>query len=53
MVLLQGADVGAVRAALGTVEGRLGADDVLVVYYSGHADAAGLHLGTRRWPTRT
>lgn len=50
VVLLQGADGPAVQAALATVETRLArsatrGQDVLLVYYSGHADAAGLHLG--------
>ncbi|MEZ4469172.1 MAG: caspase family protein, partial [bacterium] len=50
VVLLTGGDVGAVRQALAAVEGRLGGEDVLVVYYSGHADAAGLHLGDETLP---
>lgn len=52
MVLLRGADANAIRRALITVNDRVrasvarsGAPVILLVYYSGHADAASLHLG--------
>jgi len=48
LVLLRGTDAAAVRRALIAVNERvrtLGRDTVLFVYYSGHADAAALHLG--------
>jgi hypothetical protein len=48
LVLLRGTDAGGVRRALIAVNERvrtLGRDTVLFVYYSGHADAAALHLG--------
>jgi hypothetical protein len=48
LVLLRGADAGAVRRALIAVNERVrtaGREAVLFVYYSGHADAAALHLG--------
>lgn len=48
-VELRGASAEAVRHALHAINARIrreGAEDAaLVVYYSGHADAAGLHLG--------
>lgn len=56
VVLLQGADRAAVEAAIDTVEQRIareaeaGEDAALVVYYSGHADATGLHLGEETLP---
>ncbi len=48
LVLLRGKDAAAVRRALIAVNERIrdsGRQTVLVVYYSGHADATGLHLG--------
>jgi len=48
LVLLRGQDAGTVRRALIAVNDRIRAGPgpaVLVVYYSGHADAGGLHLG--------
>ncbi|HET7825490.1 MAG TPA: caspase family protein [Anaeromyxobacter sp.] len=48
LVLLRGQDAGAVRRSLIAVNDRVraaGRDTVLVVYYSGHADAGALHLG--------
>jgi hypothetical protein len=48
LALLRGSDAGAVRRALIAVNERVRAstrDTVLFVYYSGHADAAALHLG--------
>jgi caspase domain-containing protein len=48
LVLLRGANAGAVRRALIAVNERVrtaGRDTVLFVYYSGHADATALHLG--------
>ena len=50
VVVLRGADAEAARAALIALNDRIrtaGApDSMLVVYYSGHADAEALHLGT-------
>jgi hypothetical protein len=49
LVLLRGKDAAAVRRALITVNERIresSRQTVLVVYYSGHADATGLHLGS-------
>ena len=48
LVLLRGQDVGTVRRTLIAVNDRVraaGGQTVLVVYYSGHADAGALHLG--------
>ena len=49
VVVLRGADAEAARAALIALNDRVrtagAADSMLVVYYSGHADAEGLHLG--------
>ncbi|MBT8452346.1 MAG: caspase family protein [Deltaproteobacteria bacterium] len=49
LVLLQGADVEAVRRALVAVNERIRSgrpeEAVLIVYYSGHADENALHLG--------
>jgi hypothetical protein len=49
VVTLLAADADAVRAALIAVNDRIrserGSDAMLVVYYSGHADASALHLG--------
>jgi hypothetical protein len=50
-VLLQGKDADTVRRALIAVNERVrsaGRSTVLLVYYSGHADAGALHLGTSR-----
>jgi hypothetical protein len=50
VVVLRGADADAARAALIALNDRIrttaAADTMLVVYYSGHADAEALHLGT-------
>jgi Caspase domain len=50
VVLLRGGDADAARAALISLNDRIrtagAADSMLVVYYSGHADAEALHLGT-------
>lgn len=52
--LLRGRDAGRVKAVLGHLTARIaaeraaGAETVLFVYYSGHADAAALHLGRSR-----
>ena len=49
LVLLRGRDADAVRRALIAVNDRVrdaGRESVLFVYYSGHADAEALHLGT-------
>lgn len=48
LVLLRGQDAGTVRRTLIAVNDRVraaGGQAVLIVYYSGHADAAALHLG--------
>jgi hypothetical protein len=48
VTLLRGQDAGTVRRTLIAVNDRVraaGAQTVLVVYYSGHADAGALHLG--------
>ena len=48
LVLLRGQDAGTVRRALISVNDRVraaGPETVLLVYYSGHADAGALHLG--------
>jgi Caspase domain len=48
LVLLRGQDAGTVRRTLIAVNDRVraaGGQAMLTVYYSGHADAAGLHLG--------
>jgi hypothetical protein len=48
LVLLRGQDAGIVRGALIAVNDRVraaGRQAMLIVYYSGHADAAALHLG--------
>ena len=50
-VLLQGKDADTVRRALIAVNERVrtsGRSSVLLVYYSGHADAVALHLGNTR-----
>jgi len=50
-VLLQGKDADTVRRALIAVNERVrsaGRSTVLLVYYSGHADAGALHLGASR-----
>ena len=50
-VLLQGKDADTVRRALIAVNERVrtsGRPTVLLVYYSGHADAGALHLGSSR-----
>ena len=50
VVVLRGADADTARAALIALNDRIrttgGADTMLVVYYSGHADTEALHLGT-------
>ena len=49
LVLLRGQDAGTVRRTLIAVNDRLRASagqTVLIVYYSGHADAGALHLGS-------
>jgi len=49
LVLLRGQDAGTVRGALIAVNDRVraaGREAMLIVYYSGHADAGALHLGT-------
>ena len=53
VVMLEGATADAVRRALITVNDRIrvlpeGTDAMLVVYYSGHADALALHLASTR-----
>ncbi len=52
LVLLRGRGVDRVESALGTLRQRIAAVDadetVLFVYYSGHADAQAMHLGTQR-----
>lgn len=45
VVTLTGAGADEARQVLVDVDARLAGDGALVVYYSGHADAAGLHLG--------
>lgn len=48
LVLLRGQDAGTVRRTLIAVNDRVraaGRQSVLIVYYSGHADAGALHLG--------
>jgi len=48
LVLLRGQDAGTVRRTLIAVNDRVraaGRQTVLIVYYSGHADAGALHLG--------
>lgn len=57
-VLLRGKGAGAARRALITVNDRIrttrrdGDETVLVVYYSGHADASSLHFGSDRFELR-
>jgi hypothetical protein len=49
LVLLRGQDAGTVRRTLIAVNDRVraaGRQTILIVYYSGHADAGALHLGT-------
>src|SRR5438477_9352443 len=49
LTLLRGQDASTVRRALIAVNDRIRAssgETVLIVYYSGHADAESLHLGT-------
>ena len=50
VVVIRGGDAETARAALIALNARIrqtgGADAMLVVYYSGHADAERLHLGT-------
>ncbi len=50
VVVLRGADTEAARAALISLNDRIRtsgpADSMLIVYYSGHADAEALHLGS-------
>ena len=50
VVVIRGGDAEAARAALIGINARIrqhgGSDAMLVVYYSGHADAERLHLGT-------
>src|SRR5262249_23470551 len=54
VVVIRGGDAEAARAALIALNARIrqaGASDaMLVVYYSGHADAERLHLGTTSLP---
>jgi hypothetical protein len=54
VITLRGADADAVRAALINLNDRIrtssGGDAMLVVYYSGHADATALHLGATSLP---
>ena len=48
LTLLRGQDAGTVRRTLIAVNDRVraaGRQSILIVYYSGHADAAALHLG--------
>jgi len=57
VVLMQGADAVAVRQTIVALNQRIrglaGASQaVLLVYYSGHADADGLHLGASSFSTR-
>jgi hypothetical protein len=54
IVLLQGTDVNAARRAIITVNDRIrtlpaGTEAMLVVYYSGHADASALHMADTRF----
>lgn len=50
VIVLRGTDSEAARAALISLNDRIrttgGADSMLIVYYSGHADAEALHLGS-------
>jgi hypothetical protein len=53
LVVLRGARAGRVREVLDRMEARVAADgaaSVLLVYYSGHADAGSLHLDGTRLP---
>ena len=54
VVVLRGGDAEAARAALIALNDRIrtagAADTMLVVYYSGHADAEALHLGATNLP---
>jgi hypothetical protein len=54
VVVLRGSDADSVRAALIGLNDRIrtsgATDTMLVVYYSGHADADALHLGTTTLP---
>jgi hypothetical protein len=54
LVLLEEGRADAVRAALAGAERRLAgvSDGLLIVYYSGHADAEALHLSGTRLPLR-
>jgi hypothetical protein len=57
-VLLQGEDEGTVRRSLISLNSRIrervsaGAQVLLLVYFSGHADTTSLHLGGTRFPLR-
>jgi hypothetical protein len=53
VALLEGRGADEMRAAISSAEARLlreGPDGVLFVFYSGHADAEGLHLGGTTFP---
>ncbi len=53
VILLQGQGAAGVRAALAKLERRIAAgaaDALLLIYYSGHADAGALHLGNDPLP---
>ena len=54
VVVLRGGDAETARAGLIALNDRIrttgGADTMLIVYYSGHADAEGLHLGSTTLP---
>lgn len=58
LTLLRGRDARRVEAVLGHLKARIaaareaGAETVLFVYYSGHADATALHLGASRLELR-
>lgn len=49
-VLLAGADAAAVREALHTLEQKVHAEDVVLLYVSAHADDGALHLNGTRLP---
>ncbi len=52
-VVTLGRTAGELRQAIASVAARLRAtpgDNMVVVYYSGHADAQGLHMGTSTFP---
>jgi hypothetical protein len=55
VVLLEGRSADDIRGAIAAAQQRLmssGEDGVLLIYYSGHADSAALHIGQEKIPLR-